>query len=353
MRKFLCLIMGLILAIPVLSQIDTIDFIYKTYDDSSKILRLFENDELLELTLRFDISAFKRNKTKEEYLPALLTLYLNNTDSVNKEVKIKSRGQTRLSICSFPPIRINFKKTGSSNDEFKNIDKIKMVTHCDPGNQLYTLKEYLSYKLYNVLTDYSYRVRLARIKYINTAKTSKPFIEYAFFIEPAEVLGKRIKGTEILTINLTQKNIKPEMMDRMAIFNYMIGNTDWSVPIKHNITIFSQSFSSNPSLGAIVPYDFDYSGLVNTDYALPFKDLGLKSVLERRYLGICRSQDIFTNELKEFIEKKTEFYKVINDFPYLNAKNKKEMITYLEGFFRDFDKHNIIVYKLLNECLSF
>ena len=102
-----------------------------------------------------------------------------------------------------------------------------------------------------------------------------------------------------------------------------------------------------------MPYDFDYSGLVNTDYALPFKDLGLKSVLERRYLGICRSQDIFTNELKEFLEKKTEFYKVINDFPYLNPKTKQEMISYLEGFFKDFDKHDIIVYKLLNGCIDF
>jgi len=292
MQKYLCLILGLILTIPVFSQNDTIDFNFKIQDPSSNILRLFEKDELLEITLRFDITAFKKYKSKEENLPALLTLYLNKTDSVNKEIKIKSRGQTRLAICSFPPIRINFKKTDSSNDEFSDIDKIKMVTHCDPGNQIYILKEYLAYKLYNVLTEYSYRVRLARIKYINTAKNSKPVIEYAFFIEPDGILGKRINGTEVLTKNLTQKNIKPEMMDRMAIFNYMIGNTDWSVPIKHNLIVFSQAISAKPNLGAIVPYDFDYSGLVNTDYAVPFEGLGLKSVRERRYLGICRSQEI-------------------------------------------------------------
>jgi hypothetical protein len=89
------------------------------------------------------------------------------------------------------------------------------------------------------------------------------------------------------------------------------------------------------------------------DYAIPFEGLGIKSVLERRYLGVCRSQDVFMKELKEFPEKKNELIKVINDFPYLNAREKKEMILYLEGFFRDFDKHNIIAYKLLNECLDF
>jgi hypothetical protein len=353
MKTYICLLLGLFLTVPVFGQHDTIDVTYRFQDAYSKKLRLFEKDELLELSLRFDISAFKRNKSKEEYLPATLTLYLNKTDSLNKEIKIKARGNTRRTLCSFPPIRINFKKAESANDEFSNINKLKLVTHCQPGRQIYILKEYLIYKLYNVLTDYSYKVRLARIKYINTARKSKPDIEYAFFIEPSEILGKRIQGNEVLTPNLTQKNIKPEMMDRMAIFNYMIGNTDWSVPIKHNVTIFSQGLSEKPNLGAIVPYDFDYAGLNNTDYAVPFEGLGIKSVLERRYLGICRSQDVFMKELKEFPEKKGEFVKIINDFPYLNAKAKKEMISYLEGFFRDFDKHNIIVYKLLNECLDF
>jgi len=259
----------------------------------------------------------------------------------------------RRTICSFPPIRLNFNKSESLTDEFSNLDKIKMVTHCQPGNQFNTLKEYLTYKLYNVLTAYSYRVRLARINYINTARKNKSITEFAFFIEPTEVLCERINSVEVKTMNLTQKNIKPEMMDRMAIFNYMIGNTDWSVPIHHNVVILAQGNSERSDLGIIVPYDFDYAGLINADYAVPYEGLGLKSVLERRYLGICRSEDIFINALKEFSDRKKEFIKVINDFPYLNAKSKNEMIMYLESFFKDFDKHSSIVNKLRNECLNF
>ena len=340
------------LAFPVSGQNDTIDIFYKIHDTLGKQPGLFETDELLELSLRFDISTFKRKKSNEEYLPALLTCYINETDSISKEVSIRARGQRRLEICSFPPIRINFKKSDSRNDEFSNIDKIKVVTHCEPGHQIYTLKEYLTYKLYSVLTDYSYKVRLAKINYINTSKISKPVIEYAFFIEPAEMLAKRVKGIEVKVGKLTQKNIKPEAMDRMAIFNYMIGNTDWSVPIFHNVTVFSQSQSEDPSLGLIVPYDFDYSGLINADYAVPFEGLNLKSVLDRRYLGVCRSQEVYKNRLKEFSEKKDELYKVINDFPYLNAKVKKEMILYLNGFLKYLDKPNSFSNKFLNECIK-
>jgi hypothetical protein len=204
-----------------------------------------------------------------------------------------------------------------------------------------------------VLTENSFKVRLAQINYINTGKQSKPIKQFAFIIEPLEALCKRTNSVEVKVPNITQKNIKPEVMDMMAIFNYMIGNTDWSVPIKHNIVALSQGASARPDLGIILPYDFDYAGLINADYAVPFEGLGLASVRDRKYLGICRDKEIFINELKEFLDKKEEFYKVINDFPYLKEKSKKNMIIYLDGFFAGIDKRNTLAYKLLQDCLVF
>jgi hypothetical protein len=248
---------------------------------------------------------------------------------------------------------LNFHKEDSAGKEFSRVDKIKMVTHCTAGGEEYLLKEFLVYKLFNVLTEYSFRVRLLRVNYINTFKESKPIREFAFVIEPKETLGRRLNAVEIKTTNITQKHIRPELMDRMAIFNYMIGNTDWSVPILHNVLVMSQGNIKGLEAGIIFPYDFDYAGLVNTDYAIPFDGLGLESVLERRYLGVCRSEGTFINALKEFSDKKEDLYKVINDFQYLNPKIKKQMISYLDGFYSGFDKRNSIVYKLRSECLNF
>lgn len=341
-----------ILANSVTGQKDTIDMHYGMADPLHRASGLFDSEELIELTLQFDISTFQKKKSADEYLPALLTCHLNENDSVNNTIMLRARGNTRKTICSFPPIRLNFKKSDSPDDEFAGIDKLKMVTHCDPGNQDYTLKEYLAYKLYNVLTDYSYKVRLARIKYVNTARKNKAFTEYAFFIEPAEMLCKRLNAVEVENIKLTQRNILPEVMDQMAIFNYMIGNTDWSVPIYHNITVLYQALGENSNLGIIIPYDFDYSGLINTSYALPYEGMRIKSVLERQYLGICRSRDVYSTRLKVFPEKKEEFIRVIKEFPYMKEKTKKEMISYLETFFREMDKPNIILQKFLADCIT-
>lgn len=341
-----------ILASSATGQMDTIDINYGTVDPLEGASGLFESDELMELSLEFDITTFQRKKSSEEYLPALLTCHLNENDSVKSTIMLRARGNNRKKVCSFPPIRLNFKTSVSSGNEFADIDKIKMVTHCDPGNLNYTLKEYLAYKLYNVLTDYSYRVRLARVKYINTARNNKAFSEYAFFIEPTEMLCKRMNTVEVENIKLTQRNIVPEVMDLMAVFNYMIGNTDWSVPIYHNVTVLHKRLPENSNLGIIIPYDFDHSGLINAIYALPYEGLGLKSVLERKYLGICRTREVFAARLKIFSEKKEELLRVIWEFPYLNDKAKNEMTGYLESFFRDLDKPNLILNKFNADCIT-
>jgi hypothetical protein len=345
-------LLHILLASAATGQNDTIDIHYGTVDSLNKASGLFDSEELMELTLQFDISTFQRKKSSEEYLPALLTCYLSKNDSVTKTIMLRARGNNRKTVCSFPPIRLNFKKAGSSKDKFAKVDKLKMVTHCEPGNLDYTLKEYLAYKLYNVLTEYSYRVRLARIKYINTARNNKAFSEYAFFIEPAEMVCKRLNAVEVENIKLTQRNILPEVMDQMAIFNYMIGNTDWSVPIYHNVTILHKRFAENSNLGIIIPYDFDHAGLINASYALPYEGLRIKSVLERQYLGICRSREVFSDRLKAFTEKKDQFIRVIREFPYLDEKTKKGMIAYLETFYREMNKSKTILYKFTADCIT-
>jgi hypothetical protein len=335
------------------SQVDSTNVQYSIADTHNVSVNLFKSDDLFEISLRFDISYYKRKRSDEEYLDAILTYHKSSTDSVNKNIKVKARGIMRKIICDLPPLFLNFKMKDSIGEEFSGINKLKLVTYCKRGYQDYVLKEYLIYKLYNILTDNSLRVRLMRVNYINTSKKSKPITEFGFVIEPVKLLEKRTNSIDIESVNITQQMIKPEMMDRMAIFNYMIGNTDWSVPIRHNIIAFSQPFSERPDLAMILPYDFDYSGLVNADYAVPFPGLGIESVLERCYLGICREPEVIINALKEFTDKKEDFYKVINDFPYLKEKEKKRMIQYLDGFYNGIDKRNTVAYKMLQTCIKF
>jgi len=353
-RLIVCLIVITgITTVPAKSQNDTIDYRFAVSDTINDDIILFDKDDPLEITLKFDITHYRRKRHEDEYLDAMLTYHLSPDDSIVKELKVRPRGISRRSICSFPPLMLNFRKSDTTGKELGNIDKIKMVTHCMSGGKEYVLKEYLVYKLLNILTDYSYRVRLLRVTYIDTYKDRKPIHEFAYLIEPDETLIKRLNSGDETTAYMTQKHIKPEIMDRMAIFNYMIGNTDWSVPVRHNVLVLT---GNNPSVigsGVAIPYDFDYAGLVNTHYAVPFEGLGLKTVLERRYMGVCRSEEVFAEALREFNEKKEEFNVTINEFPYLKQKTKKEMLRYLDSFFMGFDKRNTIVSLISRDCIDF
>jgi hypothetical protein len=143
-------------------------------------------------------------------------------------------------------------------------------------------------------------------------------------------------------------------MDRLALFNFMIGNYDWSIPGQHNIIVLKSLGFDPYGLGIAIPHDFDWTGLVNASYAVPAEIVGTDNVRERIFLGVCRSKEVYDKDLDLFSEKKEEFYRVINEFPYVNTQAKKDMTGYLDGFFDKLaGKRDMILYNLLNYCKKF
>jgi hypothetical protein len=230
---------------------------------------------------------------------------------------------------------------------------MKLVTQCSSGSQFesYVLREYLAYKLYQVLTDTSFRVRLLRVTYYDTEKKRKPMTQYGIFIEPVEMLGERTGTVQVKNTKINQKHIIPMIIDRVAIFNYMIGNYDWSVPGQHNVRVMKSL--KNP-LGMAIPYDFDWSGLVNPTYAEPAEIVGIKTVRQRLFLGICRSKQVFNTDLDLFQSKKDDFLNVINSFEHIKASEKKDMTEFLNGFFDELKgTRESLLYFLTQNCKNF
>jgi len=338
---------------PASGQNDVADTLFIASDTLNENSGIFDTDDLLTISLRFDISKYRKKKSDEEYLDAQLTYYNSSTDSVTKKMRVRARGEFRREYCSFPPIMLNFRSEDTIWGGVTRVDKLKMVTQCVPGNQESVFKEYLVYKLYNILTDNSFRVRLLKVNYINTAKQNDVATEYAFVIEPLEHLTARLNAAEAKTNNLDQNDVIPEMMDRMAIFNYMIGNTDWSVPVRHNALLLAPGFPMPPDKAIVVPYDFDFSGLVDASYASPNPELEIKTVRERLYRGVCRKEEVYVSAFREFLDHKNDFYKIISEFPYLSNHSKKEMIAYLNLFLDGIDNRKTVLNKIMYDCLKF
>lgn len=324
-------------------------------DFPEKKFALFDSDELLEISLEFDLRTFLRKNPKTGYQDAMLIIPVSENDTIDRKVKIRPRGEYRQRICSFPPIMVNFKKLFPAYSDTGKINKIKLVTHCQPGKTSddNVLREYLVYKLFSVLTDTSFRVRLLRINYLDSEKKRKPFEQYGFFIEPLEILALRTNATIVKSTNLTQKHIVPHNMDRVAIFFYMIAQWDWSVPGLHNVSVIIPPNYAGTGLGISVPYDFDLSGVVNPGYGFPDEKMGIKSNRDRLFSGICRSREEFSRDLEEYRNLKDSFYSVINDFRYIDQQSKKDIIEFLDQFFRQLDNEKDmerLIDQLLKSC---
>ena len=315
-------------------------------------LHLFDSDDVLHIALRFNVSAFIRKKSKTEYQDAVMTINPGQADSIHINVRLKSRGQFRNTYCYFPPVELNLK---NSEVRYSGLDKIKLVMPCNTGTdfQDYILREFLTYKLYSIMTDTSFRVRLLSVDMIETQKQRKPVRQYGFFIEPVEMLAGRTSTTVISTMAINQKNIKDYSIDRVAIFNYMIGNYDWAVPNQHNVKVIKPLAFDPSGLALAVPYDFDWTGLVNASYAVPADNVGIESVRQRIFLGICRPKETYKQDLREFVEKKEMFFKVINDFPLLSRNSKQYMINYLNEFYGQIESKDDITNTFLNSCKKF
>ncbi len=336
------------------NQLDTTDQELQDEKTPKRYLSLFEEEDLLEVSLRFDVSKFLKKAERDQTFDGIMTMHFSETDSLESKVTLKYRGNSRFERCRYPPKRVTFKKPIYEVSDSGRIKSMKLVNQCQQGSAYgdYVIKEYLVYKLYNVLTDTSYRARLISLNFIDSENKRKNITQYGILIEPERLIEKRLNILEVKNKSLTQRQMYPSMIDKLAIFNYMVSNWDWSVPGQHNVSVFMSSKPELASQGIPIPFDFDLTGVVNANYAIPLPALGLKTNRDRMFAGICRTREEYHDELMEFLDKKDEFYSVITDFPYLSNTEKRDITLFLDQFFDQLDKprsfDNLIDYFLAN-----
>jgi hypothetical protein len=333
----------------VVSQDDESEHFYS--DTLSIQADIFSEEEPMDITLRFDIKSYQREKNKGEYLPVQLTYHVNDTLDIHKKVRVKARGEFRRQHCILPPFWVSLKKAKVGNKYLEGNNKIKIVTHCRDSKtyEQYVMKEYLIYKMYNEISPYSFRVRLTRMRYIDTGRKNKETDSWAFMIEPEDMMTERLGVISVKSDAVSQRFTDTLMMDVVALFQYMIGNADYSVAGRHNLKLVKWMDLNKP-LAVPVPYDFDYAGLVNAYYAVPGENLGLTSVTQRYYMGPCREDRQYLAAIDQIQRNKDRILEWVDSFPHLDDNNRKEMRKYLDEYFSEAESPQTLIKKLRTTC---
>lgn len=309
-------------------------------DDKAISFGLFEEDDILNVSLSFDIGTFMKEKPEEEYLDAEIVIYAK--DTIYSDLRISARGNYRRRNCEFPPIMLNFDDFETGYSDLDDLNKVKLVTHCQDEEiyDIYLLREYLIYKIYNIVTDYSFRVRLLDINYYDINHDTLYANKKGFIIEPVNTLEERFGEDEIEEVEITAEAIENEMMLKLSVFQYLIANSDWFLPTLHNLKIFGNADSLKNLIA--VPYDFDYTGWVDTHYAYAREDLGLEEIRDRAFYGPCRSEEEYRPILDYYLGLEDIIVDTIKDFEYLKGPEKRDLIQYVGSFYNLYRKDTIM-----------
>lgn len=317
---------------------------------------LFDSQETLEIILELPIrELLKRARSKP-----IVDGRLHYTDAGGRviaiDINLTSRGRSRLEHCSFPPLTIKLHTEQTDATLFAGQDKLKIVTHCRNGATYlkYLHLEYGIYRAYNVLSDYSFRVRMLNVIYRDSEDKRRDDTRPAFFIESDGELAQRLGMRTITTNAIRPHQFNQAEINIYELFQYMIANTDWAITkgpgtenCCHNGKVIAMPGAEQGWI--VVPYDFDQAGIINTSYALPADGLGISKVRQRLYRGRCRHNDELHRTIELFNDRREAVEAEIAP-QALTARARRSAGKFVAGFYSTINNPAKIQKKIVRAC---
>ena len=311
----------------------------------------FESHDPIEVTLTANLGQLRGDKhANPPWRAATLSYKGPDGNAVTIPLRARTRGIWRLRTCDFPPLRLNFSGETSKGSLFDKLDKPKLVSYCEDrdGYEQYILQEFQLYRIYRLLTPVSHHARLLKLTYADSGSGKVRARRYGFVLEEPNALAARLGGKII-----EQQGAGPGVLDPyhdalIGVFQYMIGNTDFSIAALHNVELFFK-----PD-GTVMPiaYDFDFAGAVNARYAVPDAKLNLPNVRQRLFRGYCADADSYAKVFSLFREKKPEIYALYSDEigKLMDRRTVKETLRYFDEFYKTIDDPRSARRSIIESC---
>jgi hypothetical protein len=316
---------------------------------------LFGREDVLELTLTAPMRTLVSDRAEYPEVEGVITVP-GPGGPMDLDVDVRTRGKSRLSICSFPPLRLDFDRGQVADTMFAGQNRLKLATRCKPGDNYenWLELEYQLYRVYALLSDVAYRVRPVRMRYVDTERDGQLTETPAFLIQSTEELAAHTGMAVIEMPEFELKDIEVVSLATFALFEYFIGNTDWSVTSKNaNDEMCCHNSDTLTPIGGgpivSVPFDFDQSGIINTSYALPNERLGISSVRKRKYRGFCSANEHLDAVVAKFNAARPAIEAVFTGAK-LDERSRKSTLDYVAEFYETVNDPELLQREIIGDC---
>jgi len=327
----------------------------KAAKDSGSVGPFFQSETPLEITLSVNLKRLKADTSDDSpWHAAKLTYAAVAPDggTVTIPLRVKTRGVWRRKHCEFPPIWLNFTSKDVKHTEFRGVDQIKLTSYCQNNDEYerYIIQELELNRVLRLLTPMSHAVRAVRVTYVDSASGKKEATRWAFFQEEPLTMAGRLEAKIMRVQGAGPNDVDPYQSALFGVFEYFIGNTDFSISTLHNVELLG---TNGARAMYPVPHDFDYSGAVNTRYAIPAPQLSLPSVRDRLFRGYCSPPAEFERVFGLFRTKKDSIYGLYRDpiGKLLPEHTVKETLSYFDDFYRVINSPRAAGYEIVKVCL--
>ena len=317
--------------------------------------KLFRRTEPLDITITTGLTRLIRDRDSTDRVkhPAELAYKDSSGTIVKVPITLRTRGHFRRQTrnCDFPPLKVELTKEAAKHTVFEGNRTLKLASNCRPPNteyEQYILQEAVLFRMYTLVTPWSYRVRLARVTYQDSTGKTKPVQSWSFLVEDENDLAQRRSAKKLEQKGARFDDLELDTWGYAELFQYMIGNTDWSVSGLHNITLLKDS--AGTVFG--IPYDFDWSGAVDARYAIPNSQLPIHNVRERLWRGDCRSVEELTPLLDRFKGRRPALDSAYLNLEPLSPAVKERMRKYFQEFWTFIDNPKRVAAEFKRSCGS-
>src|SRR5262249_9487489 len=125
---------------------------------------LFQSADALQLTIEANFGAITKDRDPDStnVYPGVIRTEVANQGTTEVPIQLSVRGNLRRKTCDFVPLRVVFTKEAKGTVFESRASGLKLVTHCHNSgeDEQYVLKEYLAYRIANLMPAPSFRPRL-------------------------------------------------------------------------------------------------------------------------------------------------------------------------------------------------
>jgi hypothetical protein len=304
-----------------------------------------ESPLAIKLTAPFNAVFRAREAEDREYQEGTLA-YGEGSDGKTLPVRVRVRGKSRAVACSFPPLLLNFRTPDLAESILEGEDRLKLVTHCQASDAYdnYVVLEYLTYRVYNLLTPISLRARRVDVSYFDSERQRDLGTRPGILLEDEERFAERHGYTMFEEGTVERSRYDADALALLDVFQYFIGNTDVSAIAGpqgeiccHNVVPYLRSDDTPDDASdnemVPVPYDFDAAGIVDAPHAAPDERLPIKDVRQRLYRGRCRSPEELAPVFSLFEQQRAAITALFDESQGLDAKSAEKARGYVDDFY--------------------